>query len=83
MSKTGKARKTAVAPQIAASLRYAISQRLRKRIEEGFGWSKAVAGLTRVKARGLDPDRTPGPPTGGLRAALAIVPIAISDGPGR
>jgi hypothetical protein len=55
VSKTGKARKTAVAPQIAASLRYAIGQRLRKRIEEGFGWSKAVAGLTRVKARGLAP----------------------------
>lgn len=54
VSKTGKARKTAVPPEIAASLRYAISQRLRKRIEEGFGWSKAVAGLTQVKVRGLD-----------------------------
>lgn len=54
VSKTGKARKTAVPPEIAASLRYAISQRLRKRIEQGFGWSKAVAGLTQVKVRGLD-----------------------------
>ena len=54
VSKTGKARKTAVPPEIAASLRYAISQRLRKRIEKGFGWSKAVAGLTQVKVRGLD-----------------------------
>jgi transposase len=54
VSKTGKARKTAVPPQVAASLRYAISQRLRKRIEEGFGWGKAVAGLTQVKVRGLD-----------------------------
>jgi transposase len=53
VSKHGKARKTAVPPQVAASLGYAISQRLRKRIEEGFGWSKAVAGLTQVKVRGL------------------------------
>jgi len=53
MSKTGKARKTAVPPQVAASLRYAISQRLRKRIEEGFGWTKTVGGLMQVKVRGL------------------------------
>jgi len=34
VSKTGKTRKTAVPDEVAASLRYAISQRLRKRIEE-------------------------------------------------
>ena len=44
---------TAVPPEVAASLRYAISQRLRKRIEECFGWSKTVGGLTQVKVRGL------------------------------
>jgi len=54
VSKTGKARKTAVPPEVAASLGYAISQRLRKRIEESFGWGKAVGGLTQVKVRGLD-----------------------------
>jgi len=48
-----QARKTAVPPQVAASLGYTISQRLRKRIEEGFGWGKAVAGLMQVKVRGL------------------------------
>jgi transposase len=53
VSKHGKVRKTAVPPEVAASLGYAISQRLRKRIEEGFGWGKAVAGLTQVKVRGL------------------------------
>ena len=53
VSKTGKARKTAVPPEVAASLRYAISQRLRKRIEECFGWSKTVGGVTQLKARGL------------------------------
>ena len=52
VSKTGKARKTAVPPEVAASLRYAISQRLRKRIEECFGWSKTVGGVTQLKARG-------------------------------
>jgi transposase len=54
VSKNGKARKTAVPPEVAASLRYAISQRLRKRIEECFGWSKTVGGLTQLKVRGLD-----------------------------
>jgi transposase len=54
VSKTGKVRKTAVPPEVAASLGYAISQRLRKRIEESFGWSKAVGGLAQVKVRGLD-----------------------------
>jgi transposase len=33
---------------------YAVSLRLRKRIEEGFGWTKEVAGLAQVKLRGLD-----------------------------
>ena len=54
VSKNGKVRKTAVPSEVAASLRYAISQRLRKRIEESFGWSKTVGGLTQVKVRGLD-----------------------------
>jgi transposase len=54
VSKTGKARKTAVPPEVAASLGYAISQRLRKRIEESFGWGKTVGGLTQLKVRGLD-----------------------------
>ena len=33
---------------------YAASQRVRKRIEEGFGWMKTVAGLRRPKLRGVD-----------------------------
>jgi transposase len=32
---------------------YAISQRLRKRIEEPFGWIKAAAGLRKTRHRGL------------------------------
>jgi hypothetical protein len=32
---------------------YAISQRIRKRIEEAFGWAKTVAGLRKMRHRGL------------------------------
>jgi hypothetical protein len=32
---------------------YAISPRLRKRIEEAFGWAKTVAGLRKMRHRGL------------------------------
>ena len=32
---------------------YAASQRVRKRIEEAFGWIKSVAGLRQTKLRGL------------------------------
>ncbi|HEY1615239.1 MAG TPA: transposase [Rhizomicrobium sp.] len=32
---------------------YAASQRVRKRIEEGFGWMKTIAGLRKTKYRGL------------------------------
>jgi Transposase DDE domain len=34
---------------------YASSQRIRKRIEDGFGWMKTVAGLAKTKyRRGLE-----------------------------
>jgi hypothetical protein len=33
---------------------YAASQRIRKRIEEGFGWLKTIAGLRKTKYRGLE-----------------------------
>jgi hypothetical protein len=32
---------------------YAVSLRIRKRIEEAFGWIKVVAGLRKTKLRGL------------------------------
>jgi hypothetical protein len=54
LSKTGKRRKTAVPPEVAASDGYAISQRKRKRIEEIFGWGKTVGGLGQLKLRGLE-----------------------------
>src|SRR5215469_8149951 len=36
---------------------YAISQRIRKRIEEAFGWAKTVAGLRKMRHRGLPKGR--------------------------
>ena len=33
---------------------YAVSQRIRKRIEEAFGWIKVVAGQEKTKLRGRD-----------------------------
>jgi transposase len=33
---------------------YAVSQRIRKRIEEGFGWMKTVGGMRRPKYRGRE-----------------------------
>jgi transposase len=33
---------------------YAISQRIRKRIEESFGWGKTIGMIRQVKVRGLD-----------------------------
>ena len=53
VSKNGVARKTPVPPEVAASLGYAISQPLRKRIEESFGWGKTVGGLAQVRVRGI------------------------------
>ena len=33
---------------------YAVSQRLRRRIEEGFGWIKTTGGPAKSRHRGLD-----------------------------
>jgi transposase len=60
-------RKLCVTPHVAAKIRhsavdgrttrhasYAASMRKRKLIEEAFGWAKTIAGLAKVKVRGLD-----------------------------
>ena len=52
VSKLGKVRKSAVDARTTRHPGYAISQRIRKRIEEPFGWIKAQAGLGKVKVRG-------------------------------
>ena len=53
VSKTGKARKTAVDKRITRHPGYVISQYCRKRIEEIFGWTKVIGGLAQLKMRGL------------------------------
>jgi len=46
-------RRSAIDDGTAGDPGYAISQRIRKRVEEAFGWAKTVAGLRKVRHRGL------------------------------
>jgi IS5 family transposase len=46
-------RRSAIDEDIAGDPGYAISQRIRKRVEEAFGWAKTVAGLRKMRHRGL------------------------------
>lgn len=50
---TGKPRKTAIDGRTTRHPGYAISQRIRKRIEEGFGWIKTTGTLAKTRHRGL------------------------------
>jgi hypothetical protein len=52
VSKRGKARKTAIDRRTTRHPGYAVSQRIRKRVEEVFGWVKSQAGFDQVKVRG-------------------------------
>jgi len=52
LSRTGRARATAIDRRTTRHPGYAASQRCRKRIEEVFGWIKSSAGLAKVKLRG-------------------------------
>lgn len=51
-SKLGKPRKTAIDKRTTRHPGYAISQRIRKRVEEVFGWTKEQAGYDKMKVRG-------------------------------
>ena len=51
VSKLGKVRKTAIDGRTTRHPGYAISQCIRKRVEEVFGWIKAQAGHTQLKVR--------------------------------
>ena len=53
VSKLGVARSTAMDGRTTRHPGYEISQRIRKRIEEGFGWAKTIGGMAKVKVRGL------------------------------
>ena len=52
VTKTGRRRRSAVDGRTTRHDGYAVSQRVRKRIEEAFGWAKTVAGLAKTKLRG-------------------------------
>jgi transposase len=53
VSKLGKVRKTLVDKRTTRHEGYAVSQRIRKRIEEAFGWAKTIGGIAKLKVRGL------------------------------
>jgi hypothetical protein len=53
VSKTGKARKTAIDGRTTRHKGYEITQRCRERIEESFAWAKTIGGATRLKVRRL------------------------------
>ena len=46
-------RRSAVPDEIAATKGYALSQRKRKLIEQGFGWAKSVGRMRQVMVRGI------------------------------
>jgi len=52
VSKTGKIRKTAMDGRTLRHAGYRVSQRIRKRIEEAFGWIKKPGGLAKARVRG-------------------------------
>jgi len=52
LTKTGKRRKTAMDGRTTRHPGYAISQIVRKRIEEIFGWTKSSAGMAKTKFKG-------------------------------
>jgi transposase len=48
-----KARSSAIDGRTTRHAGYAVSQRKRKLVEEVFGWGKTIAGIAKVKVRGL------------------------------
>ena len=48
-----KARSSAIDGRTTRHAGYAVSQRKRKLVEEAFGWGKTIAGLAKMKVRGL------------------------------
>lgn len=52
VTKTGKRRRPSVDGRTTRHPGYSASQRIRKRIEEPFGWAKTIAGLAKTKFKG-------------------------------
>ena len=54
VTKTGKMRRSNIDGRTTRHPGYGVSQRVRKRIEEAFGWAKMIAGLDKTKYRGTE-----------------------------
>ena len=79
LAQNTKGRSSASDGRITRHAAYAISQRIRKRVEEIFGWMKTVGGFRRTRYRGLD--RTGGiPGSHGLQTGPAGQAAGISKG---
>jgi len=52
VTKTSKRRRSAMEGRTTRHIGYTVSQRVRKRIEEPFGWAKVNAGLSKTEFRG-------------------------------
>jgi hypothetical protein len=50
---TGNGRRSAVPRAVASTRSYGISRKVRKRIEQGFGWIKTIGGLRKLPIVGL------------------------------
>lgn len=53
VARNDKGRRSAIDGRTTRHPGYAVSMRIRKRIEEAFGWAKTVAGLRKLRHRGL------------------------------
>jgi hypothetical protein len=53
VAQNASARRSAIDGRTTRHPGYTISQRIRKRVEEAFGWAKTVAGLRKMRHRGL------------------------------
>ena len=53
MAQNDNGRRSAIDGRTTRQPGYAVSLRIRKRIEEAFGWVKTVAGLRKARHRGL------------------------------
>ena len=54
VAQNNKGRSSAIDGRTTRHPGYAVSQRIRKRVEEIFGWMKTVGGFRRTRYRGLD-----------------------------
>ena len=54
VTQNNNGRRSAIDRRTTRHAGYAISQRIRKRIEEAFGWMKTVAGQRKTKFRGVE-----------------------------